>query len=905
VTPQLAYIDGHPYPINAGETLYEFVSRHQGEETIPVLCHDVALEPFGACRLCSVEVANDANGARRVVAACHTPVVADQQIFPRSPRIERLRRSILELLLTDYPPERLQPAPGERPTPFQAIVARYQPSASRYPHLAAPAAAESDHPYLRFDGSECIRCYRCIRACDEIQGRFALAMYGRGQHNRVIRGLASDFMASTCVSCGRCVQSCPSNALTDRYRAKTTAYDQRVRTVCTYCGVGCNLEVLVKEGAIQAVSAAEDAPVNRGHTCLKGRYAFEYHRHPDRLRTPLVRRAGQLQPASWDEALDYVAQRLQAITTAHGADAVAGISSARCTNEENYLMQKLLRAVIGSNHIDGCARVCHAPTAYGMQQTFGTGAATNSIDEIELADCLLVIGANPTDAHPVTGARLKQRALKGVPLIVIDPRRTELAALATLHLQLRPGSNVALLGLMAHYIVAHGWLNEAFIAERTEGFEAFRHELMALDPDAIEQITGVPQAQVREAARLYAQAERAMEFHGLGVTEHYQGSRAIMAITALALLTGQVGRPGTGINPLRGQNNVQGAADMGVQPNLGPGYLDLTDPAVRDHYRHHWGRAVPTHSGYKIPEMFRAAREGQLKALWVVGEDLLQTDPNTCEVEAALGGLEFLVVQELFLTATAAQADVVLPASSHFEKSGTFTNGERRIQRVNQAIEPLAGTRPDGQILVDVMRRLGYPQAGYDAPTHLQEIAQVVPFFAGVTWERLGEHGLQWPVSAEGSGTAILHREQFALGRGRFRFQPFTASPELQSGEAEYPYLLTTGRRLEHYNCGSMTRRTPNVQLVGRDRLHIHPQDAAQYGITEGDGVAVTSRQGTTHLAAYLTDELAPGVLFTTFHFPEVAINRLTGPVADEFTLTPEFKLVRVRIARQGDALSA
>lgn len=898
MTDPIAYLDGQPYPIRPGESIYDFVTRQRGADAIPVLCHDPVLEPFGACRLCSVEVAAAADGPRRVVAACHTPVGEGQHIHPDSPRIERLRRSILELLLTDYPPERLTPLPGERPTPFQAALARYRPAADRYPHAAAATDLDHSHPYLRFDGAECIRCYRCIRACDEVQGRFVLAMHGRGADNRVVRGLDRDFAASACVACGRCVQTCPTNALSDRYRAKTVAAERRVRTVCTYCGVGCNLEVLVQGGAVAAVAAAEDAPVNRGHTCVKGRYAFEYHRHPERLRTPLIRRDGELRPATWDEALDHIATRLAAIRAAHGPDAIAGISSARCTNEENYLMQKFLRVVIGSNNIDGCARVCHAPTAYGMQQTFGTGAATNSIAEIDLADCLLVIGANPTEAHPVTGARLKQRALKGVPLIVVDPRRSELAALATLHLQLRPGSNVALLTLMAHYIVAEGWVNEPFVAARTEGFEEFRAAVLALDPAELERVTGVPREQVCAAARLYATAERAMEFHGLGVTEHWQGSRTVMLIAALALLTGQVGRPGTGVNPLRGQNNVQGAADMGVQPNLGAGYLDVTDPAVRAHYRRHYGREVPGQPGWKIPEMFRAARAGRLKALWVVGEDLLQTDPNTCEVESSLRGLELLVVQELFLTRTAAQADVVLPAASHFEKSGTFTNGERRVQRVNAAIDPLPGTRPDGQIMVDIMNRMGYPQAGYDPALHLQEIAQVVPFFAGITWAGLGDHGKQWPVAADGSDSPILHRESFPTGRARLRFHAWTMSPELREGAQDYPFVLTTGRLLEHYNCGSMTRRTPNAELVDRDLLHIHPSDAAAYGIRDGERVTVTSRQGTTHVDAHITDEVQPGVLFTTFHFPEIAINQITGSVADEFTLTPEFKVVRVGIGK-------
>ncbi|MCP4128458.1 MAG: molybdopterin-dependent oxidoreductase, partial [Gammaproteobacteria bacterium] len=482
-------------------------------------------------------------------------------------------------------------------------------------------------------------------------------------------------------------------------------------------------------------------------------------------------------------------------------------------------------------NIDGCARVCHAPTAYGMQQTYGTGAATNSIDEIELADCLLVIGANPGAAHPVTGSKLRQRALKGVPMIVIDPRVTDLARIATIHLQLRPGSNVAMLNMLLYYTLQEGLQDDTFIAERTEGFAAFRQQLLEVDLEHLESITGVERTQARQAALLYAQAERAMEFHGLGVTEHFQGSKAVMLIAALAMLTGNIGRPGVGINPLRGQNNVQGAADMGVQPNLGAGYLDYTRDDIKAHYLETYGQAVPETAGYKIPEMFRAARAGRLKALWVMGEDMLQTDPNSCEVKHSLKQLELLIVQELFMTETAAMADVVLPASSHFEKSGSFTNGERRIQRVNQVVEPLEGTRPDGQIIVDIMNRMGFKQPGYDPALHLQEISQVVPFFAGVAWDNLGDSGKQWPVLADGSDTQILHRESFNLGLGRFRFFNFEETPELEPKPESYPYILTTGRILEHYNCGSMTRRTPNRELVAQDWLLINPTDASTHNI--------------------------------------------------------------------------
>ncbi|MCU7851419.1 MAG: formate dehydrogenase subunit alpha [Candidatus Thiodiazotropha sp. (ex Monitilora ramsayi)] len=890
-------INGTAYPTIAGETLYESVSRHLGPDEIPVLCHDPALEPFGACRICLVEVSRKAGEMGRLIASCHTPATGDLHVTTRSDRLKSARKGILELLASNYPAEKLKPVAGEIPTPFQKLLHDYGIEHSRYPQIEEPGEAAKPHPYLRFDPAECIHCYRCIRACDEIQGQFVLSMANRGMKSHIIQGQAGDFGEAGCVSCGRCVQTCPTNALSDRYRAKTLQADKTVPTVCTYCGVGCNLEVKVKAGSVAAISAVEGAEVNQGHTCLKGRYAFEYVHHPDRLTSPLIRRDGELVEVGWDEALDFIAERLENIKQEHGADAIAGISSARCTNEENYLMQKFMRTVIGNNNIDGCARVCHSPTAYGMRQVYGTGAATNSIDEIPLADCLLVFGANPTEAHPVTGARLKQAAIKGAKLIIVDPRRSELSKYAACHLQPRPGSNVALLNMLCRYLIVLGYVDQAFVDSRTEGFDEFKAQVMAQDLDRLEQITGVARTDVEQAAHIYGRAQRAMAFHGLGITEHYQGSRAIMMLADLIMMTGNIGRPGTGMNPLRGQNNVQGAVDMGVQPDLGAGYLDYKQPEIKAHFEQIYGTEIPTQPGLKIPQMFGAAREGKLKALWIMGEDILQTDPNSCEVKYSLSLLDLLIVQELFMTETCSMADVILPAASFLEKSGTFTNGERRIQRVNAAIDPLPGTRPDGEIVSNIMQRMGYPQGSYDPPKLLQEIAQVVPFFAGVTWENLEGDGKQWPVAPDGTDTQILHQEGFKLPKGQFRFFEFQESPEIEENAASYPYILTTSRRLEHYNCGSMTRRTPNVELVDHDVLLINPQDAEREGIDEGGRVEISSSNGTTHLQVRISDEVKPGILFTTFHFPEIAINHLTSGIFDQESMTPEYKVVAVRLA--------
>jgi formate dehydrogenase major subunit len=895
-----AYIDNRPFAIIPGETLLEFVRRHRGQDLIPTLCQADNLENYGSCRLCSVEVAQAPDGPARVLAACHTPVAPGQYLYPASERIRRLGQNILELVLSDYPADRIQPAPGQLPTAFQRTLATLGSPAVRYPPGARHPAPAPDlgHPYIRADMAECIGCYRCVRACDELQAGQVLAVAGRGLAARVIAGADQSFTDSPCVACGACVQTCPTNALTDRYGTKTAPYDQQVRTLCTYCGVGCNLEVKVRDGQIQGIQGAEDATVNRGHTCVKGRFAFEFHRHPDRLTTPLIRRDGQLQPATWDEALDYSARRFQEIKDRHGPDALAGISSARCTNEENYLMQKFFRVVIGTNNIDGCARVCHAPTALGMQWTLGTGAATNSVADLDQTACILLIGANPTAAHPVTGARIKALVQRGVPLIVIDPLRTELARYAQYHLRPRPGTNLAVLNLFARAILDAGLIDQDFIARRTEGWEDFAAHLHGLDVATQTRLCGVPWDLIQAAARAYATAPAAMEFHGLGVTEHWQGTKAVSLIAAIALMTGNLGKPGAGVNPLRGQNNVQGAADMGVQPHQGPGYLAVDDPQVQARYQDFYGVAFPNKPGYKIPEMFAASTRGDLKTLWIMGEDLLRTDPNTCQVRHALSGLEFLVVQELFLTDTAQLADVVIPASSFFEKEGTFTNAERRVQRVRQVIAPLAGTRPDGQIVIDLMRRMGYPQAAYSAPDLLWEIAGIVPFFQGVRWDELGDQGKQWPVAADGTDTAILHRDAFKGGLGRFQVWDFEETAELAAHGADYPFILTTGRLLEHYNSGTMTRRTPNAELVGEDLLYVHPDDARAKQIAHGDSVRLRSPRAETLMRVALSDIVKPGVLYTTFHFPEASINHLTSDVGDEFTLTPEFKVVAVDFER-------
>jgi formate dehydrogenase major subunit len=889
-----AYIDNVPFRIDGGETILDFVRRNTGREVIPTLCQSDNLENYGSCRICSVEVALKEDGPARIMASCHTPVSSGYYIYPSTERIRRLRRNILELVLSEYPPDRLHPETGILPTEFQSVVAAHGGSSVRYPYSVKNYEKDRSHPYIWSDLSECIKCYRCVRACDELQAEHVLGIHGRGHESRIIKGYDQSFRESQCVSCGACVQTCPTNALSDRYSTKTLVADSIVRTTCTYCGVGCNLEVKVIDGRVRGIEAPLDSAANRGHTCLKGRFAFEFYNHPDRLRTPMIRKNGILTEVSWDEAYDFTVRRFKEIKKKFGPDALAGISSARCTNEENYLMQKFFRIVIGTNNIDGCARVCHAPTAMGMQWAFGMGAATNSIEEIYKTGCILIIGANPSSAHPVTGARIRSVVESGTPLIVIDPLKIDLARLAKYHLQINPGTNVAVLNMFAFYLLSEGLTNEDFIEKRTEGWEEFRSHLLALDIDKLEGICGVSRELVRSAAIEYGTAHAAMEFHGLGVTEHWQGTKAITLIANIAMMTGNIGKEGSGVNPLRGQNNVQGAADMGVQPHQGAGYLDVTKPENIALYNAFYGAEHPSVPGYRIPEMFAAAGRGDLKALWIMGEDLLQTDPNTCHVRSSLQNLEFLAVQEIFMTDTARIADVIFPASSFLEKEGTFTNGERRIQRVQRVVEPLEGTKPDGQIVVDMMNRMGYRQEGYSADVMLKEISGIVAFFRGVKWDDLGKNGKQWPVSEDGTETKILHKETFKRGKGKFYTWDFDISPELKNNAGQFPYILTTGRLLEHYNSGTMTRRTPNNQLVTEDVLFVHPKDAAVKGLVTGDFARIFSARGITTMKVQITDVVKPGVIYTTFHFPEAAINFLTSGVGDEFTLTPEYKIVSV-----------
>ncbi|MCW9000233.1 MAG: formate dehydrogenase subunit alpha, partial [Kangiellaceae bacterium] len=878
---KIAFINGYPYQIEAGETILEFASRYQ--ISIPTLCDDTRLESFGACRVCSVDVALQADGPSKTMASCHTPISEGMHIQTQSPSIQKLRKNIVELVLTDHPLDCLT-CESNGNCELQDVAAEVGIREVRYKNAADHSHYQKDtsHPYMRSDLSKCINCYRCVRACDEIQGEFVLGIQGRGFDSKIIKGADLSFDDSACVSCGACAQTCPTAAISDKFQSKSVQAEETVRTICSYCGVGCNLEVAVKNNEILSIRAPNNAEVNSGHTCLKGRYAWRFYNHPDRLTSPLIKKNGEFVEASWDEAYDLITKKLIQLKTDFGPDSIAGISSSRCPNEENYLMQKLMRAVIGTNNIDCCARVCHSPTAYGMQQSFGTGAATNSIEDLKKTEFIMVIGANPTAAHPVTGAKIKQKLMKGTPSIVIDPVKTEVAKYATYHLQLRPGTNVAVLNMMAYYIIKAGLVDQEFVDSRTESWQEYKQAILEINIAQLEKISGVDRDLVKDAAVAYASAKSAMSFHGLGVTEHSQGSRTVMCIADLAMMTGNIGREAVGVNPLRGQNNVQGAADMGCQPHQGAGYMSVDDPEWQQYYSDKYGVEVPLEAGLKIPQMFNAAKAGTLKALWIMGEDVAQTDPNTKHVVESLENLDFLVVQEIFMSETAKLADIVLPGASFLEKSGTFTNGERRVQAVRAAVAPIAGSKVDGQIIVDVMNRLGYEQADYHPDITLQEVSEVVPFFAGIKWDELGDNGKQWPVAPDGTETKILHTESFKRGLGKFHYFDFEESNELVNHATSFPYILTTSRILEHYNCGTMTRRTGNKKIVGEDILLINPQDASRKNILSDSIVRLFSTRGEVNLRAEVSEKVKPGVLFTTFHFPELMVNNITSDECDQ-----------------------
>ncbi|KMN83821.1 formate dehydrogenase [Chromobacterium sp. LK11] len=894
-------IDGVDITVPAGTSVLRAAAL-QGAR-LPRLCATDSLEPFGSCRMCLVEI----EGQRGYPAACTTPVSAGMTVRTQSEALARLRRGVMELYVSDHPLDCLGCA-ANGACELQTVAGQVGLREVRYGLAGANHLAEAkdeSNPYFDYDPAKCIVCNRCVRACEETQGTFALSIVGRGFDARVRAAGGEDFLGSECVSCGACVQACPTATLVEKSVVELGQPERSVATTCAYCGVGCGFRAELKGERVVRMTPDRDGRANHGHSCVKGRFAWGYATHPDRIVKPMLR-AGIHEPwreVSWEQALEHVASEFRRLQSRYGREAIGGISSSRCTNEETYLVQKLVRAAFGNNNIDTCARVCHSPTGYGLKQTLGESAGTQDFDSALSADVILVIGANPSDAHPVFGSLLRRRLREGARLIVVDPRRIDLAdsphAAPALHLALWPGSNVAVLNALAHVVVSEGLLDQDFIDRRCEA-EAFRRwRDFAAEPDnapeRVAEVCGVPAALIREAARLYAGGGNAAIYYGLGVTEHSQGSTAVMAIANLAMATGNLGRAGVGVNPLRGQNNVQGSCDMGSFPHELPGYRHVSDDGVRARFEEDWGVSLQPEPGLRIPNMLDAALDGGFKGLYCQGEDIAQSDPNTQHVAAALTAMECVVVQDLFLNETAKYAHVFLPGSSFLEKDGTFTNAERRISRVRRAMRPLAG-KADWEVTAALAAALGYPMAYAHPSEIMDEIARLTPSFAGVSYDKLDRLGsLQWPCNeAAPEGTPVMHVDSFSRGLGRFVLTRYVATTE-RAGK-RFPLLLTTGRILSQYNVGAQTRRTDNRVWHAEDRLEIHPTDAEDRGIVDGDWVAVRSRAGDTALRAKVTERVAPGVVYTTFHHPESGANVVTTDNSDWATNCPEYKVTAVEV---------
>lgn len=858
---------------------------------VPSLCHDPRLRPTAMCRLCAVTV----DGLPRPVVACATPVADGMVITTHTPELEAFRRGTLELLAPHCDPATRTLLPEKE---FHRTLDRYGiPDAAE--RAESPLAVDDSHPYIHVDMSQCIGCYRCVRICDEVQGLSVWHMLGRAGDSRLLPDSLTSLAESSCTGCGACVDTCPTGALVDKQRLALGPAESWTRSVCGYCAVGCELKVGSRDGQVVQVTPVRDSPVNKGHLCIKGRYAFEFNGAPDRAVQPLLRRKGGWQGIDWPAATATVAEKLAGVLEQHGPRAIGILGSARATNEDNYVIQKFARTVLGTNNVDCCARVCHTPSAAALKRMLGFGAATNSFDDIEMAGAILLVGCNPTENHPVVGARILQQARLGRPLIVIDPRATDLARRATVHLRPRAGTNIPLLNALAHVILAESLADEAFMRERVAGLDEFRALVAGWTPERAAALSGVPAGDIRRAARLYATTRPAMCFHGLGVTEHLQGTEGVMCLVNLALLTGNLGRRGAGVNPLRGQNNVQGSAHMGCDPGLLTGGVNLE--AERARFEALWGTALPSEPGYNVVEMIGAAGRGELKCLWITGYDVLPTLPNRTSTREALSRVETVIVQDIFINETAREfGTIFLPAASMFEHDGTFMNSERRIQRVRQAVPPPGAARPDWQILCDVARAMGRGAGfGFGSAAEIwDEVRAAWPGGAGVTGERLDEAGVQWPCRDEREpGTEYLYAESFGAGP-RAKLACIDYAPTAETVTPEFPLLLTTGRSLYQFNAGSMTSRGRTRELRPTDLLEINAIDAAAAGLESGAAVRVRSRYGEARLRAWVTDRVQPGELFTTFQDPAAMVNFLTSSHGDRITGAPEYKVTAVCVER-------
>jgi formate dehydrogenase major subunit len=896
-------IDGQEITVPAGTSVMRAAAL--SDVKIPKLCATEQLEAFGSCRLCLVQI----EGMKGLPASCTTPVAPGMKVTTQNKQLADIRRGVMELYISDHPLDCLT-CPANGHCELQDMAGIVGLREVRYGYEGAnhlTAEKDTSNPYFTFDASKCIVCSRCVRACDEQQGTLALTIQNRGFESTVSASQNVPFMDSECVSCGACVQACPTATLSENSVIEMGQAEHSITTTCAYCGVGCSFRAEMKGEEVVRMVPNMNGHANHGHSCVKGRFAIGYATHKDRIVKPMIRAkiSDPWKEVSWDEAIAYSASEFKRIQAKYGRDSIGAITSSRCSNEETYLVQKLVRAGFGNNNVDTCARVCHSPTGYGLKNTIGESAGTQNFDSVMKADVMFVIGANPTDGHPVFASQMKRRLRQGAKLIVADPRRIDLVRTphiaAEYHLKLRPGTNVALLNSLAHVIVTEGLVDEEFVRARCEApaFEKWRTfvEQEINSPESMQAVTGVPAADVRAAARLYAEAGNGAIYYGLGVTEHSQGSTAVMGIANLAMATGNIGREGVGVNPLRGQNNVQGSCDMGSFPHEFTAYRHVSDDAVRSTFESAWGVTLRNEPGLRIPNMFEAALDGEFKALYIEGEDIAQSDPNTQHVTAALTSMECIIVQDLFLNESAKFAHVFLPGSSFLEKDGTFTNAERRISRVRKVMKSKSGYA-DWEITQLLSNAVGYPM-NYSHPSEIMdEIARLTPTFTGVSYKRIDElESIQWPCNAEHpEGTPTMHVGEFVRGKGKFLVTEYV--PTAEKVNVRYPLILTTGRILSQYNVGAQTRRTENSRWHDEDRLEIHPHDAEERGIVEGDWVGIESRAGDTVMRARVTERVQPGVVYTTFHFPDSGANVITTDNSDWATNCPEYKVTAVQATR-------
>ena len=906
-------IDGQEVTVPEGTSIMN-AAMHMGI-AIPKLCASDNMKAFGSCRLCLCEI----EGRKGTPASCTTPVAPGIKVSTQTDRLAKLRKGVMELYISDHPLDCLTCA-ANGDCELQDMAGAVGLRDVRYGydgenHVFAKSrngetnysfkAKDESNPYFTFDPSKCIVCSRCVRACEEVQGTFALTIDGRGFASHVSAGMDESFLASECVSCGACIQACPTATLMEKSIIDHGQPEHSKVTTCAYCGVGCSFKAEMQGEKVVRMMPHKDGGANEGHSCVKGRFAFGYATHKDRVLNPMIREkiTDPWQAVSWDEAIKFAAGKFKAVQVKYGKGAIGGITSSRTTNEEVYVVQRMIRAAFNTNNIDTCARVCHSPTGYGLKQTFGESAGTQDFKSVDKADVILIIGANPTDGHPVFASRMKKRLREGAKLIVVDPRRTDIVRSphieADYHLQLQPSTNVAIMNAIGHVIATENLIDRKFVNRRCEKGDFFRWEEFIKQPknspEAVEAITGVPAELVRGAARLFATGGNGAIYYGLGVTEHSQGSTMVMAMANLAMATGNIGREGVGVNPLRGQNNVQGACDMGSFPHELPGYRHVSNNEARAVFEKEWGVKLDHEPGLRIPNMFDAAGDGSFRGIFIQGEDIAQSDPNTSHVEHALTSMDIVVVQDLFLNETAAFAHVFLPGTSFLEKDGTFTNAERRINRVRKVMREKQGMA-EWEVVSRLATEMGYSMHYKSASEIMDEIARVTPTFAGVSFDRLDELGsIQWPCNDEfPEGTPIMHEEEFTRGKGRFMLTEFVATAE--RANKNFPLILTTGRILAHYNVGAQTRRTENVAWHPEDILEIHPSDAEMRGIKDGHMVSLASRVGATSLKAKVSERMPPGVVYTTFHHPVTGANVITTENSDWATNCPEYKVTAVQV---------